>query len=1661
ISEIDSRFDVTSTATITQRWGISPTVTMAVETFAYEHEDFAAHIMMTETRKILDESFTDWVNQGSDAPSLLFARETHYLSVNLDENADVATESDLPDGNGKLLTMSIGEAKEETGVYLNWAPYRYRNAEWESYPIDEYWDKMEVRLKGIFDDSDEDTRRGQLKMAQSFYAALFVGQAALVQVGVDITGNFEAQESDADLTSGIGVGFSGGGIARLTKAYAGTWKKLFGVYFTLKDAKHPLQNEKKALKLRKDAYTAGAQAVATFTILALYAVADATGAEWLTDTLNGVGVVWGTYDAVVLGYTMYSAYKGSADALAKLSAGPTTLGMQLLGIGFLISQITMWGLFFTDMHNSGAKPGSLAYNYAASIQIAATITAIVWIGFGLLPGIGQIMTFLGLFEGLLGFICGLTDSDNPICMRLTGFLTMGFQWWLYSSNLMLDLGDADRFQLGSFDQKFKDPTKAMAVGNSLVVRGTVTNTISYIDKLDIQGWHGQAYKWQYNVDNLRSSTFEYEMSPSPGGDIHEDLDRGDMSREWEGADCRDLGFDARCTIAEDLDTESPVTQAGINRPTALYLSEGYAVPVQECWGIGIAPLIFPVCYVRTEKGTSPMNLSGMLRYDAFPATLDQFCALNWSRGTYPTFHTQADHDGDGLLSRSYPHRGPDPNDRDWDSDDDRVSDFFELQWGSNAQDFDSDNDGLSDRQEALLDTDPYRADTDYDGLLDSEEVFHQDLTTGDWSGGWAFVYDFAEDGSQLTAWVTSDPLTIDGDNDGWSDFQEKTYGFHPRVPSQKGILTLESNVREEDAPLLLLRLDETDGATTFRDDSGYGNSAACEGDTCPAAGHHGRYGNAADFDGVDDYLGIEVDVSETDYTLALWFKTTSTNRGIFSADDGELGSAGNDRHLYLNVGGDLCARVWNDETICTAGTNYADGEWHHVAHVFGGSVGGQKLYVGGIQKASGAKSSSDFTAQTGINIGYSNDAGNRYFDGLLDEVVLFDAALSQEEVEVLMAGRYNTADLIVKPGDVLYYKATVANELRGRYAQGLLSTDFPGAVSGEIPPKAFVLHPEEEETLEGDVTISDGAASGDYRLTQEADAMITDWREASDYAEMLLHFSEEVTTTTTFHDSSGNSPPRDGSCQSPRCPDSTVGPFGNALEFDGADDYVDASDVVGYVSGLSFSYGGWVYPSSAMGSLGAVFVFNAGGKDRTAVYYHPAMDKFEHCTETGGGVACAYGSHAFEPDQWHHLMVTVDRDGQGYVYVNGVEDLSFSPKGVEESDRFEIGRKWHSPGVGQHFEGRVDEVVVYNKALSPHQVQEQFAKPVFDMPLDESPGATVFEDESGFDNNATCSSGNCPEAGADGVSGSAASFDGDDFLPVSDSSALDLDDGHFTLSTWVAPEGQAPASSCPWRAEYYEYWYDEDDSRYVTDPFEGRTPKLVRCEDEIDQNWGSGGPAGMTSNFGVRWIGRLNLKRGWNQYHVVTDDGYKLYVGGTRVDKRWWEGGHNQTIDRWSGGGPTTIQLDYFERWGSAKAKLEISPDRWGDGQGILGADDYPVIQRVNGNHLRMVLNYGGGEVRYTTDDDVLTPGEWSHVVVTFDGNTLTLFVDGSYVGEVATSERSSGRGFDIGRGTGTRQLELQDLIVQDGGDTNSGGDSNLELYLQLKEGDGAWETLW
>jgi hypothetical protein len=132
---------------------------------------------------------------------------------------------------------------------------------------------------------------------------------------------------------------------------------------------------------------------------------------------------------------------------------------------------------------------------------------------------------------------------------------------------------------------------------------------------------------------------------------------------------------------------------------------------------------------------------------------------------------------------------------------------------------------------------------------------------------------------------------------------------------------------------------------------------------------------------------------ETEVTHELWFKTTSLNGGLFSVI---AGSGGHDRSIHLS-NGNIVVRIWNNEVIASSGLNLADGKWHHVAHVFGASVGGQQIYVDGQLVATGSKTQSDFGSQDKIVVGYSADSG--YFKGEIDEVRVWNVAKTQSQIQ--------------------------------------------------------------------------------------------------------------------------------------------------------------------------------------------------------------------------------------------------------------------------------------------------------------------------------------------------------------------------------------------------------------------------------------------------------------------------------------------------------------------------------------------------------------------------------------------------------------------------------------------------------------------------------------
>jgi PKD repeat protein len=1671
--EIYARWgDPATTASDEMRWDIPITRTQVV-TYAYEIQDQYIQVAMSETEKILDEAFLPYIEEGADAPTLLFTQEARYRNTNL--SSDGTTAETISDTVKLTFQIDPDQSQEETLATMSWAPYRYQDGEWQSYPIEEYWDRVSVRFEDVFTEFEDDARyddirRGQVFLAQMFYLSMYRGASAVVQTGEEPVGYHETGQFDADLQEWMSdIDLAGGMMGRLTKAFAGQFSKLVQRISVEGDIRELLaemgryrssiqdQIIKERNSVTKEHFKVGRMAFITFSMIALYMVAAKYGLNWLTYTLKAIDagqMLYGIWGMVKKIYEKgWSWFRSSA------ASSPMT---KFTAIGLLIGSLITWGMFAYNIFSSGIKPGSMAGNFALAQQIASTIAAVILLAIAAIPVVGTILaTVISLFDFVVLTVCGAINSENPVCRGISGWIAYGVRWVIYSGNIMVDLEDDDRLTIYEFSQDFLDAALGMSIGNSLVMEATIRNEISLIDWGDTDNSVlAGLYWWQYNNDNLRSSTFRYNLESS-ANDHHEGLSRNGIPHsQWTPT--TDGG--AFYIYYSDESTQVPLAEVGINQTIPLYLNESFAVPAQECWLFPNPLVIFtgvpviPVCYIRTEKGSNNINLGENMHFDVFPSTLDEFYALTareggyalgWSEGSSPSFPRLQDVDGDGLRAKVA--GGSDPNDLLWDTDGDGLSDYFEVEINADPEDVDTDDDGLWDYDEVLHDTDLNLVDSDFDGLTDKEEL-----------DGWEFIYDFDENGAALSTWVTSDPLTIDGDNDSISDFQEKTYGFHPGVVSDPNILTLASQVNELDNPTLLLRLDEVDDATAFSDDSGFLNNGTCSGDHCPAAGHLGQYGNAPHFDGSDDYIEVahaDTLTPDEEITLMAWVYLANP-----TSDQKIVGKTNVGNGYILGVrNGHLYPEIWNSQGTHysaewgpTGGGSIPANTWTHLAITW--KTGGNLIgYINGTQVGNISAGSYPIKANTiPLTIGIAPwDATSWPAEGRIDEVLFFPRSLSAAEIQEQAAGRYNPADLQVKTGNSLYYEATVKNELLGRYAEGLLSTNFPAAFN-ELPPQDFVLNPQESATLSGTVTVG-AAASGVYTLTQEADALITDWREDSDYAELLYRFSD---TDTFLDDESGSQPPRDGECPTANCPTLAAGRYGNGASFDGSNDYIEADEVCGTLTTPALSFGAWFHPLSGGADYASLFSFNtSNGGNRNMLRYNKTTHHFCYYDDSTSHVCSA---NTFAPGQWYHAIVTIYEgdSNNGYLYVNGNQEAKFSTAVRPATNgRFSLGQEWDGGAISDFFLGYMDEAVVYPRALTFQEVQDLYNNPVFHLPFDEGSGATTFADDSGFHNDAVCSGAGCPVSGVEGISLNSAQFDGtDDYLTIPDSPMLDLSDSDFTLAGWFYPEGNPPYSDCPFRTEYFT------NQRFIANENTVRT-----CENyPINHNWADGRwSSGQNQQsyyyynyFSVRWTGEFFFREGDHTFTFQTDDGMRAWFDDQQILNEW----RVQSLSTYNvnvnvSAGWHTVKVEYFEETGSALAKVSWSPGPLPHPQGLIGADDYPAIQRV-GNRLRLVLN---PDTEFLTADEVLTLNEWNHVAAVSDGATWFLYVNGVEVDQFNINGETpeAGSGFDIGRANSTAQLDLQKISVIDIGDTNQGGDGNGEFRIQLRRDGGGWQQVW
>ena len=243
---------------------------------------------------------------------------------------------------------------------------------------------------------------------------------------------------------------------------------------------------------------------------------------------------------------------------------------------------------------------------------------------------------------------------------------------------------------------------------------------------------------------------------------------------------------------------------------------------------------------------------------------------------------------------------------------------------------------------------------------------------------------------------------------------------------------------------LVLGLDDPVGTTSFRDTSGSSHNAICE--ACPTANAPGYVGQAVAFDKSQSQALViaPMPVPVTNVTLSGWFKTTCADCGLSSVEALDGATPRVDRQVFLS-GGNLCASVWKSgaETICSGSTNYADGEWHHIADVLNG--GAHLLYVDGVQVASGLKGSSSSGAQGTLRFGYAPAAATDYFDGSLDQIQMFQQALSADQIRGLYLS-WTPVNLVQTGSGVnaTTWSATVPRDIEGNYQIDLAGIDVLG-----------------------------------------------------------------------------------------------------------------------------------------------------------------------------------------------------------------------------------------------------------------------------------------------------------------------------------------------------------------------------------------------------------------------------------------------------------------------------------------------------------------------------------------------------------------------------------------------------------------------------------------
>jgi hypothetical protein len=272
------------------------------------------------------------------------------------------------------------------------------------------------------------------------------------------------------------------------------------------------------------------------------------------------------------------------------------------------------------------------------------------------------------------------------------------------------------------------------------------------------------------------------------------------------------------------------------------------------------------------------------------------------------------------------------------------------------------------------------------------------------------------------------------------------------------------------------KLDEANG-TWLQDLSGNGNTGTLSGSgitwstaSVPSTITFDDYASAA-FDGSSGYASLGttgLPATNGAVTISAWVKL-----GSASGNQDFVTLSGSGTYLRFGLrGGSFAA---SSAMAGITGPSATTGAWHHLAYTYNGSV--DSIYVDGVA------TTGSFTHQSGATTAAwmgTLDGATELFNGSMDDVRIYNAALSASQISQLAAGRYaNTGGIATV---TLGANTTVAGLLA--LDDGILGSSGKTMAAGATGPTAALVNT-------GTYTVGSAAQTFSGGLTVQPSGVLT------------------------------------------------------------------------------------------------------------------------------------------------------------------------------------------------------------------------------------------------------------------------------------------------------------------------------------------------------------------------------------------------------------------------------------------------------------------------------------------------------------------------------------------------------------------------------------------